>query len=167
MYKLFGLDLSPYSIKVKSYLKFKKLKFKWITNPNSKELQKHAKLPIIPLLLIGENESLQDSTKIIEKIEAAHPLQSIYPEDSRLIFIAALIEEYADEWSSKHLYHYRWSYEADRNLSSKRLAAVNIPIHIKYLPIISSLALEDKANKIKERQILKLSAFGLSDENTE
>ena len=65
------------------------------------------------------------------------------------------------------MYHYRWSYEADRNLSSKRLAAVNIPIHIKYLPIISSLALEDKANKIKERQISKLSAFGLSDENTE
>ena len=167
MYKLFGLDLSPYSLKVKSYLKFKKLKFKWITNPNSKELQKHSKLPIIPLLLIDENESLQDSTKIIETIEVVHPLQSIYPEDSRLIFIAALIEEYADEWCSKHLYHYRWSYEADRNLSSKRLAAVSIPIHIKYLPIISSLVLEDKANKIKKRQISKLSAFGSSDENKE
>ena len=165
MYKLFGSEISPYSIKVKSYLKFKNIKFKWITKSKSKEFNENAKLPLIPLLLKNDDEPLQDSTLIIENIEREFPLNSIYPEDSRLIFLAALLEEYADEWMNKHMFHYRWSYEPDQNLTSKRIAADTIPLYTKYLPIISSLALEKGAETIKKRMIPRLSFVGSNENN--
>ena len=115
MYKLFGLEISPYTLKIKSYLNYKKIKYRWIKNPNSKELHKLAQLPFIPLLLTDNNEVLQDSTNIIEKVEPNYSNNSIYPEDSRLIFISSLLEEYSDEWMIKHLFNYRWTYKVDQN----------------------------------------------------
>ena len=64
MYKLFGLEISPYALKIKSYLNYKKIKFKWIKNPNSKDLDKLAHLPCVPLLLTDDDEVLQDLSLI-------------------------------------------------------------------------------------------------------
>ena len=168
MYKLFGLEISPYTLKIKSYLNYKKINYRWIKNPDSKELHKLAQLPFIPLLLKDNHEVLQDSSNIIEKIETVYSKNSIYPEDSRLIFISSLLEEYSDEWMVKHLFNYRWTYKADQNLASKRVAASSIPFYIKYLPIISELVLEKKAQEIKEKYSDRaLSIFGIDDVNKE
>ena len=64
MYKLFGLEISPYTLKIKSYLNYKRIKYRWIKNPKSKELHKLAQLPFIPLLLTDNNEVLQDLSLI-------------------------------------------------------------------------------------------------------
>ena len=168
MYKLFGLEISPYTLKIKSYLNYKRIKYRWIKNPKSKELHKLAQLPFIPLLLTDNNEVLQDSTNIIEKIEPNYSNNSIYPEDSRLIFISSLLEEYADEWMVKHLFNYRWTYEADQNLASKRIAASSIPFYIRYLPIISELALEKTSQDIKNKYSnMASTTYGINDENKE
>ena len=120
------------------------------------------------MLLTDNNEVLQDSTNIIEKVEPNYSNNSIYPEDSRLIFISSLLGEYSDEWMIKHLFNYRWTYKVDQNLASKRVAASSIPFYIRYLPIISELALEKTSQDIKNKYSnMASSSYGINDENKE
>ena len=74
-YRIFGNELSPYSVKVRSYFRFKQLPHEWvIRNPTvEEEFSRHAKLPLIPLVVTPEGRGMQDSTPIIETLEAEHP----------------------------------------------------------------------------------------------
>jgi len=122
--RLFGSELSPYSVKVRSYLRYKGVPHEWIPrSPASQaEFQKYAKLPLIPLVVTPEGEGLQDSTPIIERFEGKASEPSIMPNDPALAFLSALIEEYADEWGNKWMFHYRWSYPADCWATAERIA---------------------------------------------
>lgn len=128
-YRLFGNELSPYSVKVRSYFRFKGIPHQWIVRnaATEEEFQRYAKLPLIPLVVTPQGEALQDSTPIIETFERQRPEPSIVPPDPRLGFLSALIEEYADEWVNKPMFHYRWFYEADALSAAERLAASLMP----------------------------------------
>lgn len=69
---------------------------------------------------------MQDSTPIIEEMEAIMTEPTIYPSDAALSFLSALIEEFADEWGNKWMMHMRW-YSKDSLESasaySKKIAA--------------------------------------------
>lgn len=123
-YRLFGVELSPYSVKVRSYLRYKQIPHQWVVRGASvqSEFQALAKLPLIPLLVTPDGEALQDSTPLIAELERRHPEPPLEPEDVPRAFLSALIEEYADEWGNKAMFHYRWSYEADRMAASHRIA---------------------------------------------
>ena len=73
--RAFGNELSPYSVKVRSYLRYKEIPHVWIVRDatNQEEFARHAKLPLIPLLILPDGTSLQDSTPIIEQLEARYP----------------------------------------------------------------------------------------------
>jgi glutathione S-transferase len=124
MLRLFGSELSPYSVKVRSYFRYRGLPHEWLarTPANQAEFQKHAKLPLIPLVVTPDGKGLQDSTPIIEHFEAAAGEPSIVPADSALAFLSALLEEYGDEWLNKPMFHYRWHYKADRWATAERIA---------------------------------------------
>jgi glutathione S-transferase len=121
-YRIFGSELSPYSVKVRSYFRYRGLPHEWIPRSPSvqAEFQKYAKLPLIPLVVTPEGEGLQDSTPIIEKFEAAQP--SLATEDRTLDFVSALLEEYGDEWANKWMFHYRWRYQPDVWATAERIA---------------------------------------------
>lgn len=123
-YRIFGVELSPYSIKVRSYFRYKGIPHIWIprSQDDMAEFTKFAKLLLVPLVVSATGEALQDSTPIIEAIEATHHTPSIIPDDPVLAFISALIEEYADEWGNKHMFHYRWWYAPDQKSAAERLA---------------------------------------------
>jgi glutathione S-transferase len=127
-YRLFGIELSPYSVKVRSYLRYKQIPHEWVVRHlgNMAEFQKHAKLPLIPLLLAPDGTSMQDSTPILEALEARFPEPSIHPPDPASAFLSALVEEYADEWGNKPMFHYRWWYEADQDSAAERIARWNL-----------------------------------------
>jgi len=122
-FRLYGAELSPYSIKVRSYLRYKGLEFEWLARSNARqeEFARYAKLPLIPVLVDADETALQDSTPIIEKLEAQHAEPSITPDDPALAFVAALIEDYADEWLNKAMFHYRWSYPEDQESAARRI----------------------------------------------
>ncbi|HJQ59698.1 MAG TPA: glutathione S-transferase family protein [Vineibacter sp.] len=124
-YRLIGSELSPYSVKVRSYLRFKGVAHEWLVRgpASAAEFQKYAKLPLIPLLITPDGQGMQDSTPIIERLEAQLPEPSIHPDDKALRFLSELIEEYADEWGNKPMFHYRWSYEADCKSAAGRIAS--------------------------------------------
>eukprot|EP00750_Incisomonas_marina_P032138 INCI8906.1.p1 GENE.INCI8906.1~~INCI8906.1.p1 ORF type:complete len:345 (+),score=60.52 INCI8906.1:232-1266(+) len=123
-FTLYGMDNSPYSVKVRSYLRYKKLRHEWVVKSFDvqEEFQKLAKLPIVPLIVDPSGRVMQDSTPIIEAIEKSYPTPSIFPEDGALNFVAQLLEEFADEWGNKWMFHYRWARPIDQDRVSVRLA---------------------------------------------
>ncbi len=128
-YRIFGSELSPYSVKVRSYFRYKQIPHDWIprNNDSEEEYKKYAKIPIIPLVVTPEGEGLQDSTPIIEAIEQRFPEPSIHPQDPLCNFVSTLIEEFGDEWGNKWMFHLRWAREEDCHSAGGRIAAANAP----------------------------------------
>jgi len=154
-YRIFGADLSPYSVKVRSYFRYKQIPHEWVVRDMARmpEFQKYAKLPLIPLVVTPEDEGIQDSTPIIEKLEALFPEPSIHPDDLALAFLSALVEEYADEWGNKHMFHYRWTYGPDQDANADRIARMS-------LGDADDAAVAKMAVAVKERMIPRLGFVG-------
>ena len=123
-HRIFGSELSPYSVKVRSYFRYKGIPHEWLERNASTmgEFQKYAKLPLVPLVVTPDARGLQDSTPIIEAIEARFPEPSIHPQDEALAFLSALLEEFGDEWGNKWMFHYRWARPADQDSAAERIA---------------------------------------------
>ena len=94
-YRIYGSELSPYSVKVRSFFSYKKLDHEWIPRSPAvqAEFQKYAKLPLVPLVVTPEGEGIQDSTPILERFEASQPEPSVTPADPALALVSALLEE--------------------------------------------------------------------------
>ena len=107
-YRIIGAEMSPYSVKVRSYFRYKGIPHQWILRnaASQAEYEKHAKMPIIPLVISPDGTGIQDSTPIIDQVEKLHPEPSIHPTDTVVRFISALIEEFGDEWGNKWMFHY-------------------------------------------------------------
>ena len=128
-YRIFGAEVSPYSVKVRSYFIYKQIPHEWIVRDSNSmvEYQRYAKLPIIPAVVTPEGEGLQDSTPIIEAIEQRVPEPSIHPPDEALRFLSELLEEFGDEWGNKWMFHYRWARDVDQESAAERIAALMMP----------------------------------------
>jgi glutathione S-transferase len=129
VYRIFGAEVSPYSIKTRSYFRYKGIPHEWIVRNASTqaEYQKYAKLPLIPLVVTPDDEGIQDSTPIIERLEAKFPEPSIHPDDPVLAFLSALVEEFGDEWGNKWMFHCRWAREVDQKSGAERIAKTMMP----------------------------------------
>ncbi len=123
-YLVYGAEMSPYSVKVRSYFRFKGIPHRWLPRnaDTMADYQKHAKLPIVPLVVTPEEQGVQDSTPIIERLEASFPEPSIHPEDPALRFVSELLEEFGDEWGNKWMFHYRWARPVDQEACAGRIA---------------------------------------------
>jgi glutathione S-transferase len=123
-YRIYGVELSPYSVKVRSYFRYKGIPHEWLPrNQDAKgEYEKFSKLPIVPLVVTPDDEGIQDLTPIIDRIDATHPDPSIHPADSIASFVSMLLEEYGDEWGNKWMFHYRWARDVDQIASAGRIA---------------------------------------------
>ena len=128
-HRIFGIEMSPYSVKVRSYFRYKGIPHQWIVRnvETQAEYQKYAKLPIVPLVVTPGGEGIQDSTPILERFEAAHPDPAIHPGDPVSAFVSALLEEFGDEWGNKWMFHYRWAREVDQLSSAGRIARAMMP----------------------------------------
>jgi glutathione S-transferase len=160
-YRIFGSELSPYSVKVRSYFRYKDLPHEWLarTPANQAEFQKYAKLPLIPLVVTPQGTGIQDSTPIIEHFETLQPAPSIVPENPALAFLSALIEEFADEWGNKWMFHYRWAYQPDCWATAERIA-------LQMAGAQGPLAVAQARNAVAERMRGRLGFVGSSEATT-
>jgi glutathione S-transferase len=128
-YRIIGAEMSPYSVKVRSYFRYKAIPHQWVLrNAESQaEFEEYARMPIIPLVVTPEGTGIQDSTPIIDAMEKLFPEPSIHPGDAISRFISTLIEEFGDEWGNKWMFHYRWARDVDQISSAGRIARMRGP----------------------------------------
>lgn len=159
-YRIWGAELSPYSVKVRSYYRYKDIPHEWIPRDMNTmgEYQKYARLPIIPAIATPEDEALQDSTPILEKMEAKYPEPATHPPSVALKFLSELLEDFGDEWGNKWMFHYRWADEADQRSAAKRLVAT-------MMPDASEADRAPMEDQIRERMVGRVGVVG-SNETT-
>lgn len=117
--RIFGAPGSPYSRKMRALLRYRRIPFLW----GMRDTREAASAPPVPVRLIpvlvfpgeagGRDEAMIDSTFQLRRLETLEPERSVIPPDPALAFVDALLEDYADEWLTKAMFHYRWTYEAD------------------------------------------------------
>jgi glutathione S-transferase len=111
-YILYGSEHSLFTGKARAYLRYKGLS--WEERPATRQVYLDTILPkigapIIPVLETAGGEYIQDTTDIIDFLEARHPQVSVYPATPVQRMVALLLELYADEWLMIPAMHYRWS----------------------------------------------------------
>ena len=163
-YKILGAPGSPYSRKLRSVFRYRRIPFTW-ANRNSKEDVNTPKVPVnlLPVLVIpGENgdysEAKIDSTPIIRFLEAEQSDRSVIPTDPVMAFIDYLIEDYADEWLTKAMFHFRWAHKRNVDFAGSILPRWT-------LNQLSDEEIEPLSKNISERQIERLRYVG-SNETT-
>lgn len=126
--KVYGSENSPYSIKVRSYCRYKGIPHEWlIRSKNEAGYKKVAKLPIVPAVAFPNGRGMQDSTPIMEELEKQYPGPPAHPAGVALRFIDELLEEFGDEWGNKWMFHFRWAREVDQRVVAGRLAGEMAP----------------------------------------
>jgi glutathione S-transferase len=110
-----GAPGSPYSRKLRAVLRYRRIPHVWVQRGSR---EGHAlprpRVELLPQLVFpGAQEALTDSSPLIRRLEGLHAGRSVLPDDPALAFLDALLEDYADEWLTKAMFHYRWAFEAD------------------------------------------------------
>ena len=159
-YRIFGSEMSPYSVKVRSYFRYKRIAHVWLPRgaANEEEFRRFARLPLVPTVATPGDEGLQDSTPIMEAMEALHPEPSVHPSDPRLKFLSELIEELGDEWGNKLMFHHRWFAEVDQLASAQTLARLSAPD-------ADDDQVAGRARAIRERMVGRVHFVGSSEAN--
>lgn len=126
---LYAADVSLFSGKARSYLRWKNVDFKEVAP--TPEVMKTVLLPVIgwpviPVLGLPDGSLVQDTGDIIAHVEANHPGPSVYPDGPIQRFVTELIHTYADQWLTLPAMHYRWNHNEAWVLEEfGRLAAPN------------------------------------------
>lgn len=116
--RILGSPGSPYSRKLRAVLRYRRIPHAWIHvgSAEAKDLPK-PRVPLLPQLILpgtdGTPEARVDSTPLIRTLEAMHSGRTVVPPDPAMAFLDTLLEDYADEWLTKAMFHYRWAFAAD------------------------------------------------------
>jgi len=104
----------------------------------------------------GETRATCDSTPIIRRLEDTYRGRSVLPPDPALAFIDYLIEDFADEWCTKYMFHYRWHAQLDADNAGT------------LLPLSMDVSMPADAHKefkryVEDRQVNRLYVVGSND----
>jgi glutathione S-transferase len=113
--RIVGAPGSPYSRKLRAVLRYRRIPHVWVQR-GSRENRAlpRPRVELLPQLVFPDaQEALTDSSPLIRRLEGLVSERSVIPDDPALAFLDALLEDYADEWLTKAMFHYRWAFEAD------------------------------------------------------
>jgi len=159
--QMMGAPGSPYTRKMRSALRYRQIPYLFIqqNSPDAAKLPT-AKVPLLPTFYLpdetGEIVPVTDSTPLIRRFEGAFEGRSIIPHDPAMAFLDELLEDYADEWLTKCMFHYRWYHEADATKARRVLphwGMVNVT-NEQIAPV---------QKMIGDRQIARLGVVGSND----
>lgn len=156
-----GAPGSPYTRKMLALMRYRHIPYQFlIANIGLEDSLPPAKVSLLPTFYFpsddGGVEPVVDSTPIIRSLEDLYPGRSAIPEDPVLDFLDYLLEDYADEWLTKAMFHYRWYYSDDIELAGSILPRWrNIQATDEEIEPISKF--------IRDRQISRLYVVGSND----
>lgn len=159
-----GAPGSPYTRKMLSLLRYRRIPYKLLQygmgGPTG--LPK-PKVQLLPTFYLpnerGELEAVVDSSPLIRRLEREFEGRTVLPPHPVTAFIDTMLEDYADEWLTKAMFHYRWHYAADADKAGD------------ILPRWSRIAASDEEMAqmkkfIMDRQISRLYVVGSNDTTT-
>lgn len=156
---LIGNEGSPYSRKMRAVLRYRQIAHRWVVGQGPEYIAPpKVAVEMIPVLVWHDDqgamvESMVDSTPQIERLEQEHAQRSLRHPDPALAFLDALIEDYADEWVSKIMFHYRWA-DADG------IAWARGHLVRQINPSLAAAAIEKMGSWFAQRQIDRLELVG-------
>src|SRR3546814_20889398 len=93
------------------------------------------------------------------QLEARHPGErSIVPPDAADAFVCHLIEDFADEWVTKMMFHYRWTDDATADWASHWIVR-------DAMPKLHGAAHDRAAKFFHDRQPSRLAMVGCTPDN--
>ena len=117
--ELMGAPGSPYTRKMLALLRYRHVAYNmiWGGAMGAPQGYPKPKVALLPTFYFrdsdGNLEAAVDSTPIIRRLEKDYSDRSVIPDKEALRFIDLLIEDYADEWLTKAMFHFRWAFQAD------------------------------------------------------
>jgi len=113
-----GAPGSPYTRKMLALLRYRHLPYEFLVGDQAANLGlPEPRVSLLPTFYLpgasGGLEAVVDSTPLIRRFEAEFTGRSVIPGDPVLGFLNYLLEDYADEWLTKAMFHYRWRYAPD------------------------------------------------------
>lgn len=112
-YTLYGTEFSLYTGKARAYLRYKGIDFTEVLstlNVYRKTIIPNTGVRFIPVVETPQGEFIQDTTDIIDTLEARFPQRSVYPDSPAQRLTALLFELLGDEWLLIPAMHYRWNF---------------------------------------------------------
>jgi glutathione S-transferase len=156
-----GVPGSPYTRKMLAYLRYRHIPYELLIGDQTARLKlPEPKVSLLPTFYLpdekGELRAAVDSTPLIRRFEIDFPDRQAIPADPVLAFLNYLIEDYADEWLTKAMFHYRWYYDADIEMAGTVLP--------RWTNIQASEAELDRFKAfVSDRQISRLYVVGSND----
>lgn len=152
-YEIYGALGSPYSMKVRAAMRAKRLVHTWtgMTAEDRPNVMPHVKAPVVPVIKLPDGTWVNDSTPFLLSIEGEG--RDLLPNDPVLKFACLLLEDMADEWFMKAMFHYRWAYAEDAEWVANWLIYDS-------LPNSGRESVETVAADIRQRQISRMALVG-------
>jgi glutathione S-transferase len=161
--KLGGAYGSPYSLKMRAVLRYRRIPFTWVPRDSKWDDLPPVPVRLIPAIAFPDGDGVYgeaqiDSSPLIMRLEGMHTERSLVPTDPVVAFLDYLIEDYADEWVTKAMYHYRWYYE-----EAIEKAGSLLPLDMDQQ--MSDEQWQKATRFITKRQISRRALVGSTEEN--
>src|SRR5881275_1900293 len=92
-YRLIGSTASPYAIKLRALLRYRRIPFDWVIMTRALRKQtEHLRPNLIPVLQYPDGSFRGETTALAYDLEARHRERSVIPEDSAVAFVCDLLE---------------------------------------------------------------------------